>query len=182
MTFCDMTNADVFALTRERRVRDAARAQERAQLLERYGETVYVRPAAPRAPNMPMGPPGGTGAVRRRFLAQREAFRLAQRVAKLHISRIRRKALLKAQEGACYLCRGDFTERNGPSFDHVLPRALGGQTPGNVLLAHIRCNQAKSDRNPTRAELAYLQTVNLRLADILEEAGIYAPRRALEAA
>lgn len=34
-----------------------------------------------------------------------------------------------------------------PSVDHILPRALGGtHDPENLQLAHLYCNQAKSDR------------------------------------
>lgn len=37
------------------------------------------------------------------------------------------------------------------SVDHVLPRALGGtHEPGNLQLAHLHCNQVKSDRVAAR--------------------------------
>lgn len=62
---------------------------------------------------------------------------------------------LALRDGAvCGICRGaiDMSVRRADdakwcaSVDHVLPRALGGsQDPSNLQLAHLHCNQVKSD-------------------------------------
>jgi hypothetical protein len=40
-----------------------------------------------------------------------------------------------------------WPDAKSPSVDHVLPRARGGSDePDNLALAHLRCNQIKSDR------------------------------------
>lgn len=71
-----------------------------------------------------------------------------------------RKALLKAQDGLCYLCREPFTKALPPTTEHVIPKARGGGNAGNILLACSPCNSAKGDRLPTPEEMAYLAAVN----------------------
>ncbi len=56
-----------------------------------------------------------------------------------------------AQGGRCFYC-GEPVGRKA-TFDHVIPKAYGGaDDPGNIVLAHLRCNRMKGDRLPTREE------------------------------
>lgn len=70
-----------------------------------------------------------------------------------------------AQRDRCYLCADRFEKRTGhkATKDHVLPRARGGLTLGNVLWAGAACNELKADRWPMPCELIYLAAVNARL-------------------
>lgn len=74
------------------------------------------------------------------------------------------------QHGRCVLCAralefgihpiyGDFR----PSYEHVIPRSLGGRNVGNRLVSHRRCNSAKGSAKPTGCELLMLLAVNARL-------------------
>lgn len=83
--------------------------------------------------------------------------------------------LITAQEGRCITCfrgislldsKGRVRHMNSParpSFDHVHCHARGGRRAGNLLVAHKKCNQKKSDRPPTGCELVWLEVVNARL-------------------
>lgn len=56
------------------------------------------------------------------------------------------------QGGRCFYCGGPVGAK--ATFDHVIPAAYGGiDTPGNVVLAHRRCNLLKADRLPTPEEI-----------------------------
>ncbi len=56
------------------------------------------------------------------------------------------------QGGRCFYC--DHPLGAKATFDHVIPQAYGGvDAPGNVVLAHRRCNQIKGDRLPTAEEV-----------------------------
>ncbi|WP_448190770.1 HNH endonuclease [Azospirillum sp. sgz301742] len=56
------------------------------------------------------------------------------------------------QGGRCFYC-GEPVGANA-TFDHVIPQAYGGaDVAANIVLAHRRCNQAKSDRLPTPEEV-----------------------------
>ncbi len=59
------------------------------------------------------------------------------------------------QGGRCFYCGEPVGAK--ATFDHVIPAAYGGiNTPGNVVLAHRRCNRMKGDRLPTPEEIARL--------------------------
>lgn len=70
--------------------------------------------------------------------------------------------LMRLQRGYCYLCAQPFYASQPPTLEHVTPRALGGKTQRNVLLAHSACNNGKSDRAPRPCEMIYLDAINLR--------------------
>lgn len=67
-----------------------------------------------------------------------------------------------AQDGTCYLCGKPWAV---PTRDHVVPKAKGGKSRWNQLLAHPRCNVRKSDRWPYPCELMLLHAVNMRCAE-----------------
>lgn len=79
--------------------------------------------------------------------------------------------LWKAQGGRCSICQEQllrderFRDDTGWNLDHVYPRSryarLGNR--GNLLLTHVACNTAKSDREPTGCEVILLHAVNARL-------------------
>lgn len=59
------------------------------------------------------------------------------------------------QGGRCFYCGEPVGAK--ATFDHVVPRAYGGtDDPGNIVLAHRRCNQLKGDRLPTPDEIERL--------------------------
>jgi len=73
----------------------------------------------------------------------------------------------EAQGRACYICDKAMdlptaTATRGmmdATKDHVHPRAAHGSAGwGNILLAHLRCNQKKGDRMPTARELGRIHT------------------------
>jgi 5-methylcytosine-specific restriction endonuclease McrA len=76
-----------------------------------------------------------------------------------YITRAMFEMLRRLQGDACYICSEPFTTEDGPTQDHVIPRAKGGGHAGNVLLAHLACNNAKGDRDPTPAELGALARI-----------------------
>ena len=56
------------------------------------------------------------------------------------------------QGGRCFYCGEPVGGK--ATLDHLIPQAFGGaDEPSNVVLAHRRCNQRKSDRLPTPDEL-----------------------------
>jgi 5-methylcytosine-specific restriction endonuclease McrA len=60
-----------------------------------------------------------------------------------------------AQGGLCFHCGKPVG--GAATDDHLIPRAYGGaDVPGNVVLAHRRCNQLKGDRLPTAEEVERL--------------------------
>lgn len=80
-----------------------------------------------------------------------------------------KQRLINAQGGVCFLCGLSLTvdeslspsDPNRSSFDHVLPKALGGNDRKNRLAAHRSCNTLKSDRAPFACELLFLRVVNI---------------------
>lgn len=72
------------------------------------------------------------------------------------------RTLWLLQAGACYLCTRPFVDDDWATVDHVTPKAKGGPDAGNILLAHLACNNQKSDRDPTPDELLYLANANGR--------------------
>lgn len=79
------------------------------------------------------------------------------------------RQLAEAQDGDCSLCGKplDFTASpnnpHQPTFEHVVPRIMGGGNHGNRLAAHRRCNTRKGGNKPTGCELVLLESVNARL-------------------
>lgn len=70
-----------------------------------------------------------------------------------------RQRLYEAQRGYCYLCGrrmaplDEVGVLNRATLDHITPLAMGGQKAGNnVAMAHLKCNMAKADREPTACE------------------------------
>ena len=54
-------------------------------------------------------------------------------------------------KGRCQYC-GSLLERGVATYDHVLPRAHGGQTTWtNIVIACLDCNQKKGGRTPDQA-------------------------------
>jgi 5-methylcytosine-specific restriction endonuclease McrA len=66
----------------------------------------------------------------------------------------------RLQRGRCYLCQRPFEPDNWGTRDHVIPRALGGIDAGNVLLACFDCNNIKADRAPKPCEMLFLTAAN----------------------
>jgi 5-methylcytosine-specific restriction endonuclease McrA len=91
--------------------------------------------------------------------AKPEQPRLAYRREKVEA---KTDVLMRLQRGYCYLCSQPFRASRPPTLEHVKPRALGGKTHRNVLLAHADCNGGKADRPPRPCELLYLTAINLR--------------------
>lgn len=65
----------------------------------------------------------------------------------------------KAQGAICYLCgkrmkwESKWDEPTLCTVDHIVPKIMGGdKMPGNVALAHLRCNTRKCERPPTACE------------------------------
>ncbi|HYD30856.1 MAG TPA: HNH endonuclease [Azospirillaceae bacterium] len=59
------------------------------------------------------------------------------------------------QGGRCFYCGEPVGAK--ATFDHVIPQCYGGtDDPGNIVLAHRRCNQLKGDRLPTPDEIGRL--------------------------
>jgi len=63
------------------------------------------------------------------------------------------EVLFERDRGRCHLCgrkvlvRGLKRDPLGPSIDHLVPIALGGEhSYANTALAHMRCNMAKHIR------------------------------------
>jgi 5-methylcytosine-specific restriction endonuclease McrA len=94
--------------------------------------------------------------ARREMISQRQELRHAREGTKV-------AALYKIQAGRCYLGGCAFGPDLLPTVDHVKPKAHGGRTAHNILLACGPCNREKADRMPTPAEVAYLRAVNAAL-------------------
>lgn len=74
------------------------------------------------------------------------------------------------QGGRCVHCAGplkfrahESTDDAFPTFEHVIPRAMGGVNVGNRLAAHRVCNMRKGNSKPTGCEMVMLLAVNARL-------------------
>ncbi len=144
-SYLDVTNAQIISLTRLRRAQMAAQ-----RLRERYGDTIRADP---------------TSALTYKLLAMgRRYARPPNPPHTRYITVETHDAILALQGGRFYLCDRGFTDEDWATQDHVVPREKGGQNDGNVLLAHLLCNEIKADRWPTEAEIAYRERVHGRLA------------------
>jgi len=55
--------------------------------------------------------------------------------------------------GRCQYCRR-VVPRHAATYDHVMPRSRGGRTSwDNIVIACLRCNQAKGNRTPEEARM-----------------------------
>jgi hypothetical protein len=81
-------------------------------------------------------------------------------VRALHRSDAHKLRLYDAQRGICYLCGSMILGTRTATFDHVTPKALGGDDVDNLLLAHEGCNVKKRSRPPYACELIYLEHIN----------------------
>jgi hypothetical protein len=88
-------------------------------------------------------------------------------------------AYWEAQGGMCSICAEPLlreaqglTCKEGWSFDHVFPRAIYGRRymhSGNLLLAHIGCNNESHDAEPSGCEIILLHGVKALLGKELRE-------------
>lgn len=155
MGYCDYTTAHVFALTRLRRL------QRKAWLDAQVGGIRY------------WGSPDAAAAAAARY----EAWRVESQAAHRATKEFRRRPpgnlvldpitftkmatrLFKIQDGRCYLSGEPFTKTNPPTWEHVMPRCLGGINHRNRLLAGFEANTRKAGRPPYPCELIYLAAVN----------------------
>lgn len=146
MSYCSITNAEVFALTRQRRCEH--REARRQAYIAVYGPTRYLYPSPLAVTPKPLAD---------QFPIARTAFRREMALMKAR----KRDRLLVAQCGCCYLCGSAFGRDIGePTEDHVRPRSSGGGRERNILLACQPCNGAKANRHPTQRELATLARIN----------------------
>ena len=153
MAFEDITNADVFAYARQRRT-EAVR--ERVEALKaKYGETW-------RPHGKPASLPSKTVVAFRKPHYRRMTKECARDAWNCET---RLGAMRIIQGNRCYLCLDVFTPDDPPTKEHVIPICSAGKRRRNILLAHMRCNALKADRDPTPEELAYLERVNSELAD-----------------
>jgi 5-methylcytosine-specific restriction endonuclease McrA len=62
-----------------------------------------------------------------------------------------RENVLARDHGACQYC-GRRVARSEATYDHVLPRSMGGQTRWeNIVICCVPCNQRKGGRTPEQA-------------------------------
>lgn len=65
--------------------------------------------------------------------------------------RFSRENVYTRDKGACQYCQKKV-QRTEATYDHVLPRALGGTTKWeNIVIACVPCNQRKGGRTPEQA-------------------------------
>jgi 5-methylcytosine-specific restriction endonuclease McrA len=83
--------------------------------------------------------------------------RLRTRVAWRNKSaKFNRKNVFRRDNYTCQFC-GKHCEASHLTFDHVIPRALGGITVwSNIVTACIPCNQRKGGRTPQQAGMKLL--------------------------
>jgi len=68
-----------------------------------------------------------------------------------HVVRFSRENVYARDKGCCQYC-GRKVTRPGATYDHVVPRSLGGATTWeNVVIACRPCNQRKGGRTPDQA-------------------------------
>lgn len=161
MGFCDITEAEVIAYTRQRRAEDKARKV--ADLVTKYGPTIHRR-------NRQDAPGEPYGGARYHAWAERQARgevtpadqgHKARKVARKIERRKRTVLIAEAQRGRCYLCGRHMEE---PTSDHVVPRARGGRTHKNILMVCGPDNVKKADRMPFACEVLFLRAINLIVA------------------
>lgn len=83
------------------------------------------------------------------------------------------RRLISAQGNKCGICGETLPPVSGVQLadpmsavtvDHVVPISRGGRNFGNIVAAHMRCNNRKADRMPTDYETHWLDIVNAALA------------------
>jgi len=92
-------------------------------------------------------------------------FKVPSVVRLLRAVRSARKAIRFSREnvyardgGRCQYCERRVT-RNEATYDHVVPRAIGGHTTWtNIVIACVRCNQRKGGRTPEQAGMTLRST------------------------
>lgn len=85
-------------------------------------------------------------------------FLRGKRVFKNRAVRFSRENVLARDGGRCQYC-GRSLKRPEATYDHVVPRTLGGKTSWeNVVIACVRCNQKKGGRTPEGAGMKLLST------------------------
>lgn len=148
MGFLDTTDAEMIALTRERRAERLARAPT----LYFGGSRSIIK--FPERPD-----PAIQKSMRRKA---KKVTRQAARARHLE-SADKYQRIFELQHCRCYLCRGPFEGIAQATDDHVTPQALGGRRVGNILHACFGCNNGKADRAPFPCELLYLESINIQL-------------------
>jgi 5-methylcytosine-specific restriction endonuclease McrA len=85
----------------------------------------------------------------------------------VHIKRRRQETTMKRariyirDRYRCQYC-GDHKSARDLTLDHILPRAQGGEsTPQNLVAACVRCNQRKGNRTPEQARMPLLTSTKL---------------------
>lgn len=77
---------------------------------------------------------------------------------KKNVVRFSRENIYTRDRGICQYC-GDKCKREKFTYDHVIPRAKGGQTTWeNVVVSCYPCNQKKRDRTVGEAGMRLLST------------------------
>lgn len=155
-------DANPFALTRERRRQSAE--QRRARFEEQYGPTVRARMSPRDVARYEAWERAGKRPSPSAPLSRAETLR-NRRIARALKSKRRRTVIAALQDFRCYLCGHEFADVSLATEEHVVPRALGGKTRENILMAHQPCNVAKGHREPRPCELIYLRAVNFALAN-----------------
>ncbi len=62
-----------------------------------------------------------------------------------------KRNLYTRDKGECQYCKKHISY-DSSTYDHVLPRAKGGQTTwNNIVIACAKCNEYKDDRTPSQA-------------------------------
>lgn len=165
MGFLDFTDADLIALTRQRRLERAAQLEIEEAHTKARAPTLRLSVTDLQRINPPSGlkaKPNPRPPTRRRK-RPREGFEAARCPHKFW-------RVWDAQAGRCFLCPDDFTPDDWPTWEHVRPRSTGGDRRGNVLLAHSDCNNRKGRRDAYPCEMIFLVAINERLPKV-DEAG-----------
>lgn len=69
-----------------------------------------------------------------------------------------RENVYTRDSGKCQYC-GSRVSRPESTYDHVIPRAQGGQTTWeNIVIACMECNQRKGNQTPAQARMRLLST------------------------
>jgi 5-methylcytosine-specific restriction endonuclease McrA len=77
--------------------------------------------------------------------------RVIRGVHKRKAVKFSRENVYDRDQGRCQYCKV-FCTRKEATYDHVIPRALGGQTNWtNIVIACFTCNQRKGGRTPEQA-------------------------------
>lgn len=162
MSFTSITNAEVFAMTRQRRADGHARRL--SDLEAKWGPTVRLY-----VPQPEYGPDAFLEHEPRRSPYKARPLRKRSKRGPKY-DREKCLCIIQLQDRACYLCHEAFTDDAPPTMDHVWPRARGGKNAGNLLAAHRPCNALKDDRLPTLEEMKYLRQINEQLFELAQAA------------